>query len=161
MVTGIRGNQFLTLLSKIALHWMPQNTFDGKSALMPVMAWCCQAASHYLSQCWLRSILSSVITLQSLNGLVLLKAQSWSNLGAKNRTETWAVYNSPGLRGLSQETDTIRTHAIIDKAYKAHDHLKLWSRPVVCMILWLGLVWIKVCWWEINCRTNVKRKLID
>ena len=26
---------------------------DDKSTLVQVMAWCCQAPSHYLSQCWL------------------------------------------------------------------------------------------------------------
>ena len=31
---------------------MPQNTFDGKSNLVQVMAWCNQAPSHYLSQFW-------------------------------------------------------------------------------------------------------------
>ena len=30
---------------------MPQNTYD-KSTLIWVMAWCHQASSHYLSQCW-------------------------------------------------------------------------------------------------------------
>ena len=29
---------------------------DGKSTLVQVMAWCRQAASHYLSQCWPRSL---------------------------------------------------------------------------------------------------------
>ena len=37
------------------LRWMPQNVTDGKSALAQVMAWCRQATSHYLSQCWPRS----------------------------------------------------------------------------------------------------------
>ena len=41
---------------EIALRWMPQNLPNEKSALVQVMAWCHQAASHYLSQCWLRSI---------------------------------------------------------------------------------------------------------
>ena len=29
---------------------------DDQSTLFQVMAWCCQATSHYLSQCWLRSL---------------------------------------------------------------------------------------------------------
>ena len=29
---------------------------DDKSTLVQVMAWCRQATSHYLSQCWLRSV---------------------------------------------------------------------------------------------------------
>ena len=35
---------------------MPQNLTNEKSALVQVMAWWCQAASHYLSQCWPRSM---------------------------------------------------------------------------------------------------------
>ena len=41
---------------EIALRWMPQNLTDDKSTLVQVMAWCHQAISHYLSQCWPRSV---------------------------------------------------------------------------------------------------------
>ena len=37
---------------EIALRWMPQDLTDDKSTLVQVMAWCRQATSHYLSQCW-------------------------------------------------------------------------------------------------------------
>ena len=36
-----------------AFRWMPQDLTDDKSTLVQVMAWCRQATSHYLSQCWL------------------------------------------------------------------------------------------------------------
>ena len=39
---------------KIALRWMPLDLTDDKSTLVQVMAWCRQATSHYLSQCWPR-----------------------------------------------------------------------------------------------------------
>ena len=39
---------------KIALRWMPLDLTDDKSALVQVMAWCHQATSHYVSQCWPR-----------------------------------------------------------------------------------------------------------
>ena len=42
---------------EIALRWMPENTFDGKSTLCQIMAWCHQATSHYLSQCCPSSVL--------------------------------------------------------------------------------------------------------
>ena len=35
---------------------MSQNLTNEKSALVQVMAWCRQAPSHYLSQCWFSSI---------------------------------------------------------------------------------------------------------
>ena len=34
------------------LRWMPRDLTDYKSTLVQVMAWCCQATRHYLSQCW-------------------------------------------------------------------------------------------------------------
>ena len=46
----------------ITFRWMPQNTFEDKSILVPVMAWCRQAASHYLSQCCRRSMTQYGIT---------------------------------------------------------------------------------------------------
>ena len=33
-------------------RWMPWDFTDDKSTLVQVMAWCRQATSHYLSQCW-------------------------------------------------------------------------------------------------------------
>ena len=46
---------------EIALIWMSVDFTDDQSTLVQVMAWCCQATSHYLSQCWPRSM--------SLNGI--------------------------------------------------------------------------------------------
>ena len=37
---------------EIALSWMSLDFSDNKSALVQVMAWCRQATSHYLNQCW-------------------------------------------------------------------------------------------------------------
>ena len=44
------------------LRWMPQDLTDGKSTLVQVMAWCRQATSHYLNQCWPRSPMSYGVT---------------------------------------------------------------------------------------------------
>ena len=41
---------------EIGLRWMPLDLNDKKSTLVQVMAWCRQATSHYLSQCWPRSL---------------------------------------------------------------------------------------------------------
>ena len=47
---------------KIALIWMSLDFTDDKSRLVQVMALCCQATSHYLNQCWPRSLLSYGVT---------------------------------------------------------------------------------------------------
>ena len=41
---------------EIALIWMSLDFTDDQSLLVQVMAWCRQATSHYLSQCWPRSL---------------------------------------------------------------------------------------------------------
>ena len=45
-----------------ALIWMSLDHIYGKSILVQVMAWCRQATSHYLSQCWPRSMSPNGIT---------------------------------------------------------------------------------------------------
>ena len=47
-------NYSLSTCCEIALWWMPQNITNKKSRLVQIMAWCRQATSHYLSQCWPR-----------------------------------------------------------------------------------------------------------
>ena len=69
LVPGRCGNDFKSVISRhmlliesmkiaceIAPRWMTQITCEDKSILVQVMAWCCEAPSHYLSQCWPRSI---------------------------------------------------------------------------------------------------------
>ena len=40
----------------ISLSWLSLDHADDKSTLVQVTAWCRQATSHYLSQCWPRSL---------------------------------------------------------------------------------------------------------
>ena len=44
------------LSCELSLRWMSLDLTDDKSTLVQVMAWCCQATSDYLSQCWPRSL---------------------------------------------------------------------------------------------------------
>ena len=44
------------IFCEIALIWMSLDFTDDQSTLDQVMAWCRQATSHYLSQCWPRSL---------------------------------------------------------------------------------------------------------
>ena len=41
---------------EIALIWLSLDFTDDQKTLVQVMAWCRQATSHYLSQCWPRSL---------------------------------------------------------------------------------------------------------
>ena len=46
----------------IDLIWMSLDFNDEQSTLVQVMAWCRQAPSHYLNQCWRRSLLPYGVT---------------------------------------------------------------------------------------------------
>ena len=46
----------LSVSCEIVLRWMPEDLTNDKSTLVQVMAWCRQATSHYLNQCWPGSI---------------------------------------------------------------------------------------------------------
>ena len=64
------------------LKWMPQDLTDDKSTLVQVMAWCRQATSHYLSQCWPRSLSPYGVTRpQWVNGVspIQHRATTWCN----------------------------------------------------------------------------------
>ena len=47
---------------EIAVMWMTLDFTDDQSILVQVIAWCRQATSHYLSQCWPRSLSSYGVT---------------------------------------------------------------------------------------------------
>ena len=47
---------------EIALIWMSLDFTDDQSTLVQVMPWCQQATSHYLSQCWPKSLLPYGVT---------------------------------------------------------------------------------------------------
>ena len=62
----------LTSSNDNALGWMPRDLTDDKSTLVQVMAWCHQATSHYLSQCWPSSMPQYGVTRpQWVNSLAL------------------------------------------------------------------------------------------
>ena len=46
----------LSIFCAIVIRWMLQQLTDHQSTLVQAMAWCRQATSHYLSQCWPRPL---------------------------------------------------------------------------------------------------------
>ena len=54
-------------------RWMSLDFSDDKSTLVQGMAWCRQATSHYLSQCWPRSMMPYGLTRpQWVNSVVII-----------------------------------------------------------------------------------------
>ena len=67
-----------SISGKIVLKWMPMDFTDGKSTLVQVKAWCHQATSHYLSQCWPRCLSPyGIIRPQWVHSLWPCDAISW------------------------------------------------------------------------------------
>ena len=70
---------------EIVLIWMSLDFDDVQSTLVQVMAWCHQATSHYLSQCWPRYLSPYGITrpqwVKCLSVLHLLKTLQGLELG--------------------------------------------------------------------------------
>ena len=52
---------------EIALKRMSLDLTDDKSTLVQIMAWCSQATSHYLNQCWPRCLLLYGVTRPQLS----------------------------------------------------------------------------------------------
>ena len=57
----------LSISCGISLRWIPKDLTDDLSAMIQVVAWCCQAASHYLSQCWPSTMMVSTSRQQWVN----------------------------------------------------------------------------------------------
>ena len=89
---------------EIALRWMPQDLTDDRSTLVQVMAWCRQATSHYLSQCWPRSMSPNGVTrpqwvnIGFRSWFVGWRLQAWSNIDLSSKV-SYGIH----LRPISQE----------------------------------------------------------
>ena len=65
---------------ELALRWMSLDSTDDKSTLVQVMSWCCQATSHYMSQCWPRSLSPYDVTRPQWVKLVVQLFPPWINV---------------------------------------------------------------------------------
>ena len=77
--------------SEVALRWWSVDLTDDKSTLVQVMAWCRQATSHYLNQCWPSSVTPYGVTrlqwVNKQNDDCLL--QIYSRIWHKRSSHTW------------------------------------------------------------------------
>ena len=142
------------------LRWMIQDLTDDKSTLIQVMAWCCQATSHYLSQCWPRSTSPyGVIRPQWVNHHLHTYLQIHVAMELRE-TVSWQPT-------ADMETITVLRHHILHLQDRKMTALTHWSlRDVIyryhlkcfifkCMFsvlflehfLWIMSQWILVRWW--------------
>ena len=78
------GIRFTSNLCKIALRWVPKNTFADKSKFVQIMSWCRQATSHCLSQCWPISIVPKDVTAPQWVKWRHMATETWVNIGSGN-----------------------------------------------------------------------------
>ena len=83
---------------ELTLRWMSFDLTDDMSTLVQLMAWCRPATSHYLSQCWPRSLSSYGVT-RPLIKLFLLQffvgtssSKWWCIVMNVWKCDTWEYY---------------------------------------------------------------------
>ena len=89
---------------EFALRWMSLDHTDDKSTLVQVMAWCCQATSNYLSQCWPRCLSPYGVTRPqwvnlSCADIILTKHKMYLHLASICITKTWQVWVMHSQKG--------------------------------------------------------------
>ena len=106
---------------EIALIWMPLNFIDDHSALVQVMAWCRQATSHYLGQCWPRSLSPYGVTSPQWVNILLTKSHyPYHDNDDDTEDIVWINSNPAG----------IRYRALCNIGYPYETHPKLNSRQI-------------------------------
>ena len=120
---------------EIALRWMPLDLTDDKPTLVQVIAWCHLATSHYLSQCWHRSLSPNGITRpQWVNSLcwtswffltiikftgTLVHIQIWHRINANAGilfSISWNFHTEPGQD--KHEKNSMLFWVMANKCYK-------------------------------------------
>ena len=112
----------------IALELMPLNLTDYKPTLVQVMTWCHQAPSHYLSQCWPRSMTPCGVTgpqwvklrisehtwLSSVHcSFQCVQSLRQNDLAMSPSGHCWNYH--PSTLSCCQVCDAFRDHAPVDK----------------------------------------------
>ena len=100
----------MSMLDEIALGWMPHNTSNGKSTSVQVMAWWRQVTSHYLSQCWPRSMLPCGINSHASSSGYFCSRPLASNINidkklgdnelVEDKSYYWQYHKSPMVYGI-------------------------------------------------------------
>ena len=124
------------------LIWMAQDLTDDKSILVQVMAWCHQATSHHLSQCWPRSVSPYRITRPQWVIQIKISAE-YRDMLPRPRL----VCQEPGLRPIG------RSPGVPDKSSRGLGSMSRYSAQIlICFIayifsisLWVWLGTLQNC----------------
>ena len=105
---------------EIALIWMLLDFTDDQSILVQEMAWCRQATSHYLSQCWPRSLSTYGVTRPQWLDCTVNRIWTLDGLRAWRILLAWGLENSVWPKALTIFLP------------------KPWRIMLVCNIIWFG-----------------------
>ena len=130
-----------------ALCWMPLDLTYDKSTLVQVMAWCRQATSHYLSQCWPRSLSPYGIIRPQVKSLTHTIAQMSGNK-TSHQKYGWIAHSDPLGPDLISKTKQREMQLCAYFTYwllvMPHGNKELgWHR----FMLWLVAWWYQAITW--------------
>ena len=124
----------LSTTCAIGLSLVPQNPIDVKSTLLQVMAWCHQAPSHNLSQCWPRRVggwvggwvsewvseRASEVRVVHISCVIIayIRKATW-----KSKIKNKLTFNVPGPSYLSHDIDFIEWVGLCRNLRKDFNHL--------------------------------------
>ena len=128
----------------IALGWLSLDLTDDKSMLVQIKAWCRLAASHYLSQCWPRSVLKYHITrlqwVEYSSDVTKVKKKTLAHILNSIKTpQSSLLQMSYGVS--SWVTILVKNYAVI---------------TCNCFVFWIGKCVLLLCesWMDIFCPFN-------
>ena len=116
----------------IVLRWKSLDRTDAKSTLVQVMAWCRQATSHYLSQCWSRSMSPYGITRPQW-----VKVMAWCRIGKRHhQNHCWPMPKTRyGVTKLQWENIVFWAFTMLSLRYMHSSSCKrqhvMWCKPIL------------------------------
>ena len=130
----------------IVLRWMSQDLTDDKSTLIQLKAWCCQATSHHLNQCWPRSPTPYGVTsyhnelhLTTLDGCCFIKWYSKTD-GYRILIDILIYNDSISVEPRHKRPKPFGWHRATFLYYKFESIVKLYSMYLICCIQPLAFI---------------------
>ena len=137
---------------------MPEDPTDDWPTLVQVMAWCCQATSHYLNQCWNRMVALGHNELKHLlyPSLVVkyvfqLSTTRVTAIGDRSRLIIAAAHNTHTIYQKYKKISTMKKYEIISRSSHFRIFLTTLRSIMVLDFPWWVSVWkfhqTSKIWW--------------
>ena len=136
---------------EIALIWMSLDFTDDQSTLLQMMAWCHQATSHYLSQCWPRSLSPYGVTWPQWVGS-LVQVMACQQLGADSLSESMMIFTHRELSNMAINTVSL----VYDVAIICHQvRCICWGHPSL-----FHTAMSLLSWYQLFCTGDISYRFI-